>query len=244
MALLHSIPLYFFAISLVSVACLLWSVRRAAARGLSRDLTLDVGLAMMVFGFLGGRALHVAYEEPLFYWAHPLKVLDFWQGGFVFDGGAIAAIGAGAAVVRWRGERFAKWADFFSPIGALAYALGRVACWLTGCCYGRVCRLDSGYTFRFPTQLLAVATELLTLAALLAFERRRHARSRPGTEFALWAFLHALGRIAMEAFRDDDRGPQPLHLSLATWISLGLLVGAVGWYLSFSRRKLQARDRP
>ena len=248
-------PGYFFAISLDCVICILWSVRRADELKRSRKLALDIGLALMIFGFLGGRAFHVLYEDPDYYWAHPAAALRFWQGGFVFYGGAIAAALAGAGVVRWHGERFAEWADFFAPIGALAYAIGRVACWFTGCCYGRICLLPSGVAFRFPTQALAIATEAGTLAILLAFERRRPGAGhpsawRPGTEFALWVVLHALGRIAMEAFRGDDRGPQPLGLSIGTWISLALALGglmalpgvAKGLGRVF-RGKLKASDR-
>jgi phosphatidylglycerol:prolipoprotein diacylglycerol transferase len=241
---------------------------------MDRALALDIAMALMVFGFIGGRALHVAYEEPLLYWNHPAEILRFWHGGFVFFGGAAAAIGAGALVARRRGARFAEWADFFAPLGALGYLLGRVSCWLTGCCFGRICYLPAAsLAFRLPTQLLAAATESAALASLLWLERARRqwrntpllssspvgppgssgawpairaaARAlaqRPGAEFALWLTLHSLGRLAMEAWRADDRGPEPLGASISSWISAAILFAVAAWVALAARRARHERS--
>ena len=225
------IPTYFLIVSLAFCACLLWLVRRSEARGLSRNSALDLSLVVMIAGFLGARLLHIFFEEPAYYREAPARALEVWRGGFVWYGGALLGCGAGVLFARRRKMDVALWLDVFAPVLALGYALGRFACFLAGCCYGDICRLSS-VSFRYPTQVFAILWELGALALIVRAEKNRRAGRgsyllRPsGRLFALWVFLHALGRVIMEAFRGDPRGPEIAGLSLATWISF-LLLGAV-----------------
>lgn len=250
-----SIPTYFFVISLAFCLCLIWLVRRAKLRLLSQTATLDLSLALMIGGFIGARFFHVLFEAPGHYLENPWRIFHIWQGGFVWYGGV--TLGAAAALMLARIHAKARqhpigvWLDLFAPVVAFGYAAGRVACFLTGCCFGSVCVLESGLRFRHPTQLYAIAWETATLGLLLVLEKkRRHlapavlaqntplsARQRwlltPGRLFAIWLALHGVGRIVMEIFRADDRGPAPFGLSLATWISLGA-IALSGWLLFFA----------
>lgn len=216
-------PTYFIVISLALCFCTLWAARRAEARGLSRNRALDIGLILLLFGFLGARLFHVFFEEPHSYWKEPSRALEIWRGGFVWYGGALVGAAAALTYVRWKRISAGAWLDVFAPVCALGYALGRVACLLTGCCYGAICVLPGGSAFRHPTQLYAILWELGALAILLRLERRRTLR-KPGRLFVVWLGLHAIGRLVMEAFRADPRGVEIFGLSQATWISLALLV--------------------
>lgn len=237
------LPTYFVVVSLSLSLCVAWLARRAEVRGLSRNLALDVSLAVMIAGFVGSRLLHVIFEEPRYYLESPLRVFEFWQGGFVWYGGALAGTAAGLFVLRRRKEKLSAWLDLVAPIAALGYALGRVACLLTGCCFGAVCLLRSGFAFRWPTQGFAVAWELALFGALLMIEKnRRSARAsrltflrREGALFYVWLVGHGVGRLIMEAFRDDDRGPALASLSVSTWISMVLVL--LGLVLLFKPRR-------
>lgn len=182
-------------------------------------------MALMLGAVVGGRLLHVLYEEPGYYLENPLAVLKIWQGGFVFYGGLFGALATAAFWSRRYTVPMMRWADFFAPVLALGYALGRLGCFFNGCCHGRVCELPWAVAGRHPTQLYATSMELLALFALLAFERRKDRGL--GSVFFLWLVLHALNRLVMEHFRDDDRGPTPLGFSLGTWVSLLLLLSGV-----------------
>lgn len=226
------IQTYFIVISLVLCLCVLWTVRRTSRLGLGRNAALDIFLVVMIFGFLGARLFHVIFEEPKYYLESPFRIFEIWRGGFVWYGGVILGAFAGVATVRYKKLPLRTWLDFFAPIAALGYGLGRIACFLAGCCYGAVCVLSDGSKIRHPTQLYAVAWELAVVVALLRLENRS---LRPGSVFAAWVVLHSIGRVIMEHFRADPRGPEPLGLSLATWIS-GILIAIVaGSWLS--RRK-------
>lgn len=222
--------LYFFVVSLTFCISLLWLVRRTDARGLSRNQALDLALVIMLAGFIGARLTHVVFEEPVYYSKDPWRVLEFWRGGFVWFGGALVGGFSGALWARNRKLDLPTWLDLFAPILALGYASGRIACWVVGCCYGAYCHLFEGVTFRYPTQAFAVVWEAGVLALLLNYEKkRREARAplwlqKPGRLFSIWLILHSCGRVIMEWFRADPRGPEPLGLSLATWISLVLIL--------------------
>ena len=227
-----SLPTYILVISLVYCLALFWVVKRASHLGADRTLTLDIGLTIMMGGFVGARLFHIVYEAPTFYMENPLEMLKFWNGGFVFYGGAIGAFISSVTMIKLRGQDWRPWADFYAPVGAFGYALGRFACLLNGCCFGSHCELPWSLSGRHPTPIYASLWEFGVLSLLLVLESRRdHLRPKglrqPGAMFLLWIGLHSIGRIVMEIFRADDRGAHPLGMSIATWISIGLVLTAV-----------------
>jgi hypothetical protein len=55
---------------------------------------------------------------------------------------------------------------------------------------------------------------------------------KPGMLFFSWILAHGFGRVMMEYFRDDFRGPSILNLSISTWTSLVLICAGTGYFLS------------
>jgi phosphatidylglycerol:prolipoprotein diacylglycerol transferase len=232
---------YYFVISLGATLSVLWFLRRGAGAGLSGVRAIDLALVVLLGGFIGARLLHVFYEEPDFYRQHPLRVLEFWYGGFVYLGGLFGAALSAALFCEWRREPFWVWADLAAPPAALAYAIGRVGCFFNGCCYGRHCDLPWAVWMdgdhRHPTQLYATFGEGLTLLILLTLEPRL--RKKPGALFGLWLVLHGAGRIVMEHFRDDPRGPLLYGFSISTWISAALMGAGLALFSSRVVPRLQ-----
>jgi len=254
-----ALPTYLLVISLTYCLCIVWAYRRAlnwpAAGGvgatgtsistggtsLSPSLVLDICLAIMLGGLVGARLLHVFYEDWAHYSQHPLDIFKLWQGGFVYDGGLIGAALVSWIFLRWRKQSFLFWADFFAPLLAAGYALGRVGCFLTGCCFGKICELPWAIEMihpglptglRHPTQLYAVGIELLIAGYILWREKKKHFA---GQMFFTWLLLHGCGRIVMEFFRDDYRGPEIFGLSIATWFA-SLAIFIAGGFLFRQRR--------
>src|SRR5690606_10671308 len=135
-------------------------------RGLQRITAIDLTLVVLVAGFLGARLLHVVYEDWATYLLQPAQIFYIWNGGFVFLGGLGAALIAGILFCSFKREPFWFWADAAVLPAALAYGLGRLGCFLNGCCYGDICELPWAMTLhgvgRHPTQLYATLWELLT----------------------------------------------------------------------------------
>lgn len=223
-----SLSTYFLVISLATLVAVLWFIRRAEKVSLRRVVAIDLALTVLISGFIGARLLHVIYEEPEFYSLNPLAVLQIWNGGFVFLGGVIGGFIGGVIFCRLKGEPFWYWADIGAPPIALAYALGRFACFLNGCCYGKVCELPWAVflhgAHRHPTQLYSAFWDLSVLGFLLLIEKRL---KLSGLLFNLWVIAMSLGRLLMEHFRDDPRGPVLLGASLGTVMSVVLIFMAL-----------------
>lgn len=210
----------------------------------------------MVGALLGSRGLHIFYEDFDYYREHPLDVFKVWQGGFVFYGGLLGAFLGLLIFTRIKKESTWKWLDFYAPVTALGYAIGRIGCFLTGCCYGRECDLPWAIEFtlpglppglRHPTQLYATFWELGVLALLLFWENRKRLGKTvpkflrpPGSVFVVWLMLHGLGRLIMELFRDDYRGAEPYGISISAWISMAL-VSISGTWLLFALQRARSK---
>ncbi|UYL08762.1 prolipoprotein diacylglyceryl transferase [Bdellovibrio sp. SKB1291214] len=221
------VPTYYLVICVVVALCLLWIVRRSRQKNLNATLTLDLSLLIMVFGFIGGRLFHVFYENLNYYQENYLRILYFWDGGFVFYGGALLSGAVGIGYLYFKAhDQMEKYLDLLAPVLALGYGLGRIACFLAGCCYGRACDLPWAVSGKHPAQLYAVLWELGVVLTLIGLEKARSEIKlimAPGRIFYTWMIFHGVGRLIMESFRDDFRGPT-VGFSISSWISWGLII--------------------
>lgn len=209
---------------------------------------LDLALILMVAGFIGGRFLHIIYEMPEYYLEDLSRIYQFWEGGFVFYGGFIFAF-IGCAIYLWKRKlSFFWWADFYAPVLALGYGLGRISCFLAGCCYGRSCALpwavkfpwDYHQVLRHPAQLYAVAWELAVFGLLISLPRWK--RLKTGVLFSIWLVLHGLGRLLMEYYREDFRGDLLAGLSISSWVSLVVIITGIGILIRLNFFKALRRE--
>ena len=203
-----------------------------------RKPAMDLFFVVTLSGADGARLLHVLFEEPQYYIDNPWRVFAVLQGGFVYYGGLIFGFFAAWLYLLWKKQSFAHWLDFFTPVVSLSYATGRIACFLTGCCYGKLCDLPWAIAGRHPTQLYAVILELLLFCGLLKLERNPWCKEVPGRLFALWLAQHSANRMVVELFRADPRGPTLGALSISTLLSLVFFVLCLGYLkLSHSETK-------
>lgn len=238
-----SLPTYLVYLSLLYCFLIFYTYKRALQKRKSLGTALDLALIMMVMGFVGGRLLHVIFESPFTYQEDWKQIFYFWQGGFVFYGGMGSAFICCLAYLFFKDGKktrstWLQWADFYAPIIALGYGLGRISCFLAGCCYGTACQLPWAVVFpwdihgiaRHPVQLYMTTWELCLFAFLIWKEQKN---KKSGAVFFAWLLGHGLGRVVFEQFRDDFRGDFLSSLSLSTWISLALiLLAASGLKLS------------
>jgi phosphatidylglycerol:prolipoprotein diacylglycerol transferase len=239
-----SIPTYYLVISLVTCVCLFWLHLRQKNSTLSRNTALDLSLILMITGFIGARLFHVFFESWEYYQEDPMRILYFWDGGFVFFGGAMSACFFGWIFLRWKEPKnILRYFDFFSPVLSLAYSLGRTGCLMAGCCYGKFCDLPWSVSGRHPTQIYASLWELGVVFILLGIESIKPEHRKPsflkpkGSIFFIWIILHSIGRLMMESFRDDFRGPV-WGLSISSWLSWGIIFLGV-LFLATSKKTKQ-----
>lgn len=228
------IPTYFFLFAVIYSLCVVWIFERLKRVELNKTHAFDFALIVMIGGFIGSRLFHVIIENPDYYWEQPTEILKFWHGGFVFYGGAVGALLPALWYAKVHQLSILAWLDFFSPVIALGYSLGRGATFLSGSGYGKPTDLWWSVTFPagveapagiplHPTQLYAMFWECWVLFILLMLEKRL-GLSHSGKIFFSFITLHSIGRAIVEQFRDDFRGPLIFGVSFSTFVSLLVLV--------------------
>ena len=177
----------------------------------------------------------------------------FYNGGLAYYGGLVGGTLAVALLARRDGVPFRKLTDGVAPAVALGLFVGRIGCFLAGCCYGEVTALAVGTRFpawspasegQYRAGLLAHPgepslpvhpTQLYeALGCLLIWQWLARAplgaRRRFEGQVALLGLLtYAVLRTLVELVRADDRGVW-LGVSTSQWLSLAIIVAvAVLW---------------
>lgn len=205
-----SVTLYSFGL-LVAFAFLagtFWAMKRAESAGESGDSYLQAVFWIVLSGFIGARLLYAAYF-PGIYLEEPLKILTD-RGGFVWYGGLISAIVVSLVYVKIKKISLARFGDIMIVPAALGLAIGRIGCFVSGCCYGKPTELPWGVQFPHyhetypmfvhPTQLYESAALFLFTLILWKMEKRFR---MPGQTTCLFFIGYGLIRFIIEYFRGD-----------------------------------------
>jgi len=127
----------------------------------------------------------------------------------------------------------AEFLDLCLPGVALGMAVGRLGCFLNGCCVGSETHAPWGVVFReagfltprHPTQLYEVVLNLVIVGVLCAWEKRR----RVAGEITLLYFITwSAARFLVEIFRLSP--PRILGLSIAQYASIVIFVLSLWWF--------------
>lgn len=210
-----------------------WLDRRA---GFAKGFGFDFGVVVMAGGIVGSRLAHVLGEWPR-YAAHPASILRIDAGGMTYYGGLIVGFAAGVVLARLRKIPVLALADYGVPGLVLGHGIGRIGCYVNGCCYGMATSSPLGVAaagvHRLPVQLFeAVFNVGLCLFLNYCFVRRG---PKPGRILALYCGLYGLWRFGLEFLRADDR-VFFAGLSAAQWVSLALMSLAAGlWRVTRSK---------
>lgn len=225
----HSYGLF---MALGFLAALLWIRFQSKREGLPVSKMTDLAFLMIVAAIVGSRILFILLEWR-HYLAHPLDIFKVWEGGLVFLGGLLGCIVTAWVYMKKHHLNFWKVSDTFMPGVAIGHSLGRVGCFLAGCCFGKQCDPFSWYAVTFPgnvgslappniplypTQLMEATTEFLTFL-FLAWKSSKKAFD--GQIFLLYLIIYSLFRIFIEVFRGDiERG-----FVIEGWVSTSQLIG-------------------
>ncbi len=216
---------------LLGLALLAWRGHRDRRRALR---WLDAGLAGMVGGVIGARALHVALHWGYFR-AHTDQIFRLWAGGLSWHGALFGALLAGGLAAR---RLKVSPADTLAAIFPAGAALGWMGCLSANLSYGQEVRtladhpplvaaeLPDIYGMvapRYNTQLFGLAWSVLTLALVGLLARRGWLRGR-----RLWAALafYSVGNMLIAGLRAD---PTPLAggVRLDQWLDLGIAAASL-----------------
>lgn len=233
-----------------------------ARKGQDPELAWDLVLMAVIGGIVGARLYYVLLNYPRFA-ADPFGML-FARGGMVWYGGFLGA----AALVVWRMRRagmpVGRTADAAAPALPLAYAVGRIGCFLVGDDYGRP--TDSWVGIAFPRGFPPTSAEIMSerfgveidpamvekygdilpvhptqlyetgmsTLIFLLLWSLRRKERPAGWLFMTWLTLAGVERYLVEIFRAKDDRFFGV-LTLAQVISIGLVAFGAFWMVRLHR---------
>jgi phosphatidylglycerol:prolipoprotein diacylglycerol transferase len=242
-------------ILLACFAALAMSVWRARREKIDSNVVYELATWLFLGGVIGARGMYVILHPETI---HSIgDIFRSWKGGNVFYGCILG--GLTGSLLYWCRRPYPLWTmiDVAAPAVAIGAAVGRIGCFLNGCCDGAICSLPWGVRFPagshawmrqanaglisegspfslpvHPTQLYASVAAIAVLVLLLAYFRRR---GRPGEVMALLMIFYSLTRWPIEALRADERA-RFAGMTSAQLISAFLVItGLALWiYLRFS----------
>lgn len=249
------VPDYAIALSVAIVVGLYLTMKQAERAELENEKVFRACVISIAAALISAR-LYVVLQRLDEYRQHPLEILLIWKGGLAsygaYLGGGLAAIFA----AKWQRLSLGKFLDCCAPSIALAICIGRIGCFLNGCCHGKLSNLpwamrfpeDSGpyynqlhegliapHQLSLPVHPTQIYESLLALGLFLFLLRYRKNQKRDGQLFAMLFVLYPLGRFFMEFLRDDDRGSISV-VSLPQVSSIVVAMLAVSFLLA-GRRK-------
>lgn len=206
-----------------AVTAVLWLRRQHRGLGLSENEFWAAIWTVLIGGIAGAKILFVIMG-----WEHYARgELSFWADfgvGFVFFGGLLGSVAAGLIFAHLRGLSFVRGADYFAVAIPIAHTIGRIGCFFTGCCAGRL---------PHPVQLYeSFALALIALVCRGVLTRVESGTAPAGTAFRCYLILYGMLRILLDPLRADGRPERFLGLSHQQLIALLIVVVAFVWHKS------------
>ena len=217
------------AYAVVMIVSIVASMRLMQSRQRRLDLTrsqrLLIGVAAFVGSmvgaktpFLGDRGWGAFYDGTVWF-ADGKTILGGIVGGY-----------AAVEIAKWIGNIRTRTGDAFALPVAVAVAIGRIGCFVAGCCYGRVTTLPWGVGFplaqddfgvlRHPTQLYELAFHSVAAATLLVMDRERWL---VGNQLKAYLIAYMIYRFLSEWLRPEST----VLLNLTVYQLVSVLIAAI-----------------
>jgi phosphatidylglycerol:prolipoprotein diacylglycerol transferase len=172
-------------------------------------------ITISFFSFLGAKLFYLLVNRNF----HILDDQNFWMGGgFVFFGGLV--FGSLCLILYFKIKKISlsELNQFVLPLIA-AHSLGRLGCFLAGCCYGH---------HHMPLPIFE--SIFLIILGLIIYKKNIK------NQVIVYLTSYAVFRFIIEFFRDDFRGQLISNLlSPSQEISLLILIG-LSFYFFFFRK--------
>lgn len=203
------------------VVAVLWLRRHHDNLGLSQNEFWASIWTLLLGAIAGVKLLFLVLG-----WEHYARgELRFWADfdvGFVFFGGLVGAVLAGLLFARVRGLSFIRGADYYAVAIPMGHAIGRIGCFLSGCCAGRL---------PHPVQLYeSLGLALIALTSRTILTRVESEKAPVGAAFRCYLILYGLLRILLDPLRADGRPERFWGFSHQQLIALLIVVAALIWH--------------
>lgn len=197
---------------------------------------LDIVFWITISGILGGKLAYIFFNLPL-YIQNPLDA-SLWRGGFIFHGGFFLSLATVFFYTKKKKLSFIYIVDLIISYVALGQAIGRIGCFLNGCCYGRPTDLPIGKVFNLnspagyhygalplhPTQLYS---SLFLFILFLLLKKIRVNQKFEGKTLLAYLILYPTFRFFLDFLRGDGLGIFFYRLTLFQIICIVIAISSL-----------------
>ncbi len=217
----------------IVLGIIIW-IKNAKKFNIKSNDILTCSIYTIISSAIGAKILFLITNIPNN--IHTLKQnpLNLITNGFVFYGGIIGGAIGIYAYSKKRKIAYKELLISIIPSIPLMHAIGRIGCFLVGCCYGipykgigNIIYTNSQFAPNninlFPVQIVESICNLLIFIILMTNYKKS---SNKTIEF--YCILYGLTRFFLEFVRGDEIRGQILAISTSQWISLILILVGVG----------------
>ncbi len=220
-------------------------LREAKKQEISSLHIYNIALIVILSIVFGSRLFYV-FEHLNYFILNPFEVFAISYGGMASYGGLFFALFFGWLYIRKQKDlNFTKVLDLFAPYLALGMAIGRIGCFLNGCCYGKPTQFFSnlGINFifplsntsvpRHPTQLYLLLANLAIFFILIGFKKLRESRKekrtklkqlieKPGALFLFFLLFYSIFRFSIDFIKVYEN--YFFSLAISQWILIVIFI--------------------
>lgn len=208
--------------------------------GLPPDKVIDLVILLLISGVIGARLLHVVINLK-YYLSDPIEIIMIHHGGSAWQGGLV--LGGFAGIMFFRKNKFAimDTCDIVIPYVALSQSIGRIGCFLNGCCYGKPTNSFLGVVFPgkdLPVHPVQIYNSLNLVIIFLVLRGMQSKKIFQGQIFLMYFLLSSFTRFFIDFLR-GDLGTVLWNLTISQFISISIFSISSSIYL---KRILDAEE--
>jgi phosphatidylglycerol---prolipoprotein diacylglyceryl transferase len=256
--------IYFYALIIMTgvVAAAFLATRRAKKYDQDPERVWDILTWVFIAGVIGARLWHVLTPSPalvaqgittMYYFTHPLELINTRQGGLGIVGAVVGGVIALFIYVRVKKISFLTWVDIIGPGLILAQAIGRWGNFVNQELYGAPSSLPwaifidpahrlpgfESVAYYHPTFLYESLLNVGVMFLMLWVEKRFWGRLKPGDVFLVYLIGYPIVRIFMEMLRLDSSTVAGVNANQALMVVVAILAAAALFIRHRSRPKAE-----
>lgn len=184
-----------------------WLFQKDAIKeGYSEKVISEIFFGTVLSGIIGARFLHILVNIH-YYVLHPLEIIKIRNGGLAVEGAIIFSLVFLVLYSKIKKISTFKVLDEVAIFVPLGQAIGRIGCFLNGCCYGKETNFFLGIKFPFlekkvhPTQLYYSFSYILLF--FLLYKLSKKLKKGEGFIFSIYLIAFAIIRYFIDFLRGD-----------------------------------------
>ena len=248
-----SIPIFGYGLMILLAYLTVTSlcVFRAKKYNIDKEIVQDLTLSILLAGIIGARIAHIALYSHQY--ESFVEIFKIWNGGLVLYGFLLTA----PLMIWYKLKKHnISWDTFFAiflPPVPLGIGIGRLGCFLNGCCYGKPGEASWCVTFPakvfpqsfldahghvpiHPTQLYAFFLGLI-LSVLLMKLPTILTQMKGREIFTCFLLGYGIIRLLEESFRADTPNHFFNSLTAGQGISVLMIVASIIYFIISSKNQ-------